>query len=75
MVIAREALSFRPESLSAWRPDSLREIFAIYVVEDEKYRRCYRSLEDRFPFANQSRSRENRLPSPQIHHSVLLTCQ
>ena len=78
MVIAREALSFRPESLNTWRPDSLTELFAIYVAEDQKYRRRYRSHEDRFPFADQFRSRVERskgMPSPQIHPSVFLIFQ
>ena len=78
MVIAREALSFRAESLNTWRPGSLRELFAIYVVEDEKYRRRYRSHADRLPFADRFRSREERstgMPSPQIHPSVFLIFQ
>ena len=78
MVIAREALSFRAESLNALGPGSSTGLFAIYVAEDEKYRCRYQSHEDRFPFADLFRSRANRskgTPSPQIHPSVFLICQ
>ena len=78
MVIAREALSFRAESLNTCRLGSSTELFAIYVAEDEKCRPRYRSHEDRFPFADEFRSRADcseGMPSPQIHPSVFLIFQ